>query len=214
MFAKWFNRLVNNMSRSTEETILEAAREVFIHKGFDGARMQDIADTAGINKALLHYYFRSKKLLFDKVFGELFFQFIGTLSEIFRRDIPFKNVVKIVVENYIELLKQHPLIPNFIIGEISRNPEEFYEMVKGRGFGYHVVFDKVQKATDNNEIPAIDARDFLANLLSMTVFPVLARPLFVNAMFDNNADEFDSWLDKRKQSIYDYLEAYLDRKTV
>lgn len=200
------------MSESTEDNILLAARAVFIQKGFDGARMQDIADKAEINKALLHYYFRSKKLLFDKIFGDVFYHFIGTIGDIFRSDDAFRVKIRIVVENYIELLKLHPMIPNFIISEISRNPEGFYEMVKGRGFGYHIVFESIKKATDNNEIPTIDARDFLANILSMVVFPVLAGPLMQFAMFENDKDAYDNWLYKRKKTICDYLEAYLDRK--
>ena len=199
------------MSENTEEIILKAAREVFILKGFEGARMQEIADKAGINKALLHYYFRSKKQLFDKIFGEIFFRFMGVIGETFQADFEFREKLKLVVSRYIELIKQYPLIPNFIINEISRNPEGFYQLIQQHGFGYHVVFKAADEAMVKKEIPVIDARDLMANTISMCVFPFLARPLMQMAMFNNDYKAFDDWIDQRKQSVYDYLEAYLDK---
>ena len=78
---------------STEKTILEAAKKVFLDKGFDGARMQEIADEAGINKALLHYYFRSKDKLFDAIFEEAFKQFLPNISDIMVSDISIEEKV-------------------------------------------------------------------------------------------------------------------------
>ena len=71
----------------TEQLILEAAKKVFFNKGFDGARMQEIADVAGINKALLHYYFRSKDKLFEAIFFDAFQQFIPRVVENMNADI-------------------------------------------------------------------------------------------------------------------------------
>jgi TetR/AcrR family transcriptional regulator len=68
-----------NSYSETERKILQAAREVFQRKGLYGARMQEIADAAGINKALLHYYFRNKDKLFDAIFSDVFQNFIPGL---------------------------------------------------------------------------------------------------------------------------------------
>lgn len=199
------------VGENTEILILKSAREVFILKGFEGARMQEIADKAGINKALLHYYFRSKKQLFDKIFGEIFFRFIGVLGDMFQSDLPFRDKVKNAVSQYINVLRENPLIPNFIVNELSRDPESFYALIKESGFGYHIVFKSAEEAIANKEVPPFDSRDFLANTISMCVFPFLARPLMQVAMFDNDNSAFDLWIEQRKQTIYDYLEAYLDR---
>jgi AcrR family transcriptional regulator len=76
---------------TTEQKILEAARQVFLKKGWNGARMQEIADEAGINKALLHYYYRSKDKLFEAVFNEIFTQFITKVSLVLLSDAPVKE---------------------------------------------------------------------------------------------------------------------------
>lgn len=199
------------MGGNTEDVILKSAREIFILKGFDGARMQEIADRAGINKALLHYYFRSKKQLFDKIFGEIFFRAVGGFGEMFQSDLSFREKVKLVVSNYIGLISEYPLIPNFIITELSRNPEGFYEMINKSGFGYHIVFKSAEEAMAKGEIPQIDPKDFLANIISMCVFPFMVRPLMQVAMFNNEKEAFDTWIEQRKQTVFDYLEAYLDR---
>ena len=120
-------KLINT---GTEEKILNAAKEVFMKYGLYGARMQDIADTAGINKALLHYYFRNKEKLFDKVFeGALqkYFQQMDVFSD---SSLPIKERVFNYVDNIIAFLSEYPQMSMFIIKEISINPELFKEKVQ------------------------------------------------------------------------------------
>ena len=116
-------------AQPTEDKILEAAKEVFMKYGLYGARMQDIADTAGINKALLHYYFRSKEKLFDKIFeGALvkYFQQMDVLSD---SSLPIKQRVFKYIDNIIDFYAEYPQMSMFIIKEISINPEIFKEKV-------------------------------------------------------------------------------------
>ena len=79
--------MTTNKDTNTEQSILEAAKIVFIKKGMEGARMQEIADEAGINKAMLHYYYRSKDKLFEAVFKETFLKLVPNLIEIVKTDI-------------------------------------------------------------------------------------------------------------------------------
>ena len=108
---------------STEERILEAAKKVFIRKGMYGARMQEIADEAGINKALLHYYFRSKNKLFEAIFQEAFHEFVPNAFGILKSDMPFEEKIRLFVSNYIDLISTNPFLPIFIINEINQNPD-------------------------------------------------------------------------------------------
>ena len=108
---------------STEKDILEAAKRVFQIKGMYGARMQEIADEAGINKAMLHYYFRSKDKLFDAVFQDAAKNFFSKIRELLNVDKPLLEKIEYFVENYVELLLQNSFIPAFIITEVHQNPD-------------------------------------------------------------------------------------------
>src|SRR5690349_22190096 len=100
--------------KSTQDRILDAARKVFVRKGMAGARMQDIADEAGINKALLHYYFRSKEKLFEQIFKELSFQFLPRVNAIFESDGSLFEKIEMFCSEYISKMIENPFIPLFI----------------------------------------------------------------------------------------------------
>ena len=105
---------MENNLENTEAKIVEAAKSVFILKGFDGARMQEIADEANINKALLHYYFRSKDKLFKRVFHDIFSQSVSGVATLVENASSFEELINTFVEFYVEMLKARPYLPNFI----------------------------------------------------------------------------------------------------
>ena len=107
----------------TENRIVEAAKAVFIKKGMDGARMQEIANEAGINKALLHYYFRTKDKLFEKVFSIAFKEVFTDIYEAIYGITDFEEFLESFIRNYILFIKQRPFIPSFVIHELNRNPD-------------------------------------------------------------------------------------------
>ena len=131
----WLKYIVNTYSfmteheMNTEQKILDAAKEVFQQKGMTGARMQEIADKAGINKALLHYYYRTKDKLFEKVFELAFSLFIPKVKEMMISDKPVFEKIEFFVENYLNLLQKHPYIPGFVISELNRNPEILVKII-------------------------------------------------------------------------------------
>ena len=96
---------------NTEEKILNAAQRVFVEKGMDGARMQEIANEAGINKALLHYYFRTKQKLFEAIFKKVFKSILPNIMEMVHSDLPIEKKLEIFIEKYIELLLKNPFVP-------------------------------------------------------------------------------------------------------
>ena len=108
---------------TTEERIMEAAKKVFHCKGFDGARMQEIADEAGVNKSLVHYYFRNKDNLFNAVFEDAFGKLLAKLNEIFLSDIPIATKIETFVTYYITFLSRNSYLPLFILNCLSEKPE-------------------------------------------------------------------------------------------
>ena len=114
----------NVKNKGAEEKILVAARKVFTTKGMAGARMQDIADEAGINKALLHYYFRDKDKLFEVVFMEEAQKFFPKINAIFNSDVPLFEKIENFVNEYIDEMQENPYLPWFVMNEVNRDPDQ------------------------------------------------------------------------------------------
>ena len=166
--------------QNTEEKILQAARKIFIQKGMDGARMQEIADEAGINKALLHYYFRSKEQLFDTIFTQAAGLLFPKVSIIFESDMPLFEKIERFVEAYIDIMLENPYLPMFVLNEMNKNPEAFYKRMKGQlKFPSPDKFLKqIEKEVKKGTIKKISPLQLLMNLVSGTIFPFMAKPMF------------------------------------
>jgi len=115
---------------NTEFQILVAAREVFIAKGFEGARMQEIADQAGINKALLHYYFRSKDKLFEAVFSEVAGKLFPAMAQILNAELGVREKISFLVKIYLKGISENPYIPAFVLNTLNTKPERFLNYIK------------------------------------------------------------------------------------
>lgn len=176
MLTIWLNRLV--IIVTTEEQILSAARKVFMIKGLAGARMQDIANEAGINKALLHYYFRSKDKLFEHVFLELTKNFIPQIISILESDLPLFEKIEHFCRLYIGSIKETPFIPLFVINEINRQPDEFLNRMWGRKKpNLSVLRQQIEGAIRKKQIRNIDPMQLILHMVSLCIFPFLAKPM-------------------------------------
>ncbi len=189
----------------TEQIILRAAKEVFFKKGFDGARMQEIADEAGMNKALLHYYFRSKDKLFEAIFNDAFQKFIPKVVEKMTSNASFEEKVETFVENYITTILEVPQIPLFILTELNRNPERILGTMKRMGMQPQLIFAGIQKDIDNGKIRAINPKHLFINIIALCVFPFVAKPLMQNMMFNNDPGEYHKFLKERKKEVSQFI---------
>lgn len=192
--------------KSTEDKILEAAKQVFMEKGLDGARMQDIADKAGINKALLHYYFRSKDKLFDVIFMEEARKFMPKVVDILvSAELTLFEKIEKFVAQYIDTLMQNPLLPIFILSEISRNPNETLSKIFGN---QRPPLDKVEehvaKLVKKGVIKPIKGEQLMINMVSLCIFPFLARPM-VQWVTRKNDREFLQWMEQRKKEVAKFI---------
>ena len=193
-------------NKDTEQKILESARNVFIQKGLSGARMQDIADHAGVNKALLHYYFTSKDKLFNIVFEQEFGNFFSSLAQVIASDQPLFEKIKKVVALDIEKLSQFPDMPIFVLNEVSRNPEVILsrlqnipvEMVLG------LFQQQIDTEVERGNIRPIAAGQLLVNIQSLCVFPFLARPM-LRGLMKMNEEEFKAMIQLRKNEVAEFI---------
>jgi AcrR family transcriptional regulator len=138
------------ISTDTEQKILQAAREVFLEKGHDGARMQEIADSAGINKALLHYYFRSKQKLFRTIFKRELQSMLGSIFGLISPSDDFEQFLEKFISGYLENVSSRKNIMRFILWEIDKSPKEvaswFIEVFDDGGFPGNPIVLRIEKA--------------------------------------------------------------------
>ena len=191
--------------QNTEEKILSAAKKIFLKQGMAGARMQDIADEAGINKAMLHYYFRSKEKLFEKIFTELSQHFFPRLINIFESDEPLFRKIELFVTEYIDQMRRTPYLPIFVLNEVNRQPETFIKKMMGnRKPPVKKFLDDVQAEVKKGIIKPINPLQLLLNIISLCVFPFVARPMF---QLVTNIDKamFDKILEQRKGEVSKFI---------
>lgn len=192
--------------KSTEEKILEAAKKVFVTKGMAGARMQDIADEAGINKALLHYYFRSKEKLFTMIFVEAAQKLFPKINSIFESDTPLFEKIENFCEEYITVMSENPYLPLFVLNEISKDPEKFLQTIwEKQSFPRPNKFlEQVEKEVKKGTIKKISPLHLLINLISMSIFPFVGKPMLQIAM---GLDElqFRNVMQQRKKEIPKFI---------
>lgn len=191
---------------STEEKIKEAARIVFTRKGYAATRTRDIAEAAGINLALLNYYFRSKEKLFDIVMMESIQQFLRGIGGILNNEkITLFEKLSVVAEGYIGLLSEHPDLPLFILSEIKANPEKLATNmnVKEIIMKSHL-YKQLQEASGQK----INPIHFIMNIIGITVFPFVASPL-IKSIGNLEQTDFNNLMAERKKMIPLWVDAML-----
>lgn len=191
---------------TTEQKIVEAAKQVFLEKGMAGARMQDIADRAGINKALLHYYFRSKEKLFEIIFEEAAGKFIPQLNEVFDQTDDLFLMIRHFVATYINTIGENPYIPAFVAHEINQNPDRILEKfikVKVDPFPLAQFFNAYQKALKEGKIRPIAPDMLMVNLISMSIFPFIGRPM-IKIILQKDEAAFTQFIERRKIEVAEF----------
>ncbi len=187
-------------SQTTEEKIKEAAHAVFVQKGMAGARMQEIADKAGINKALLHYYYRSKEKLFNAVFETVMRNFVPQLFAVLNGDLPLEVKVYQVAEKYSNLLLRHRELPLFILNELQRHPEALTSKVPHGNNIFEGLARQLKEEHEQGKIKEISVEMFVMNLISMMVFPFASKPIF-QRMTDMDDQHFMEFIESRKTEV-------------
>lgn len=196
----------NKKDKGAEEKILAAARKVFTTKGMAGARMQDIANEAGMNKALLHYYFRDKDKLFETVFMEEAHKFFPKINAIFQSDDPLFEKIEKFVNEYIDEMQENPYLPWFVINEINRDPDRFMQNVLGKNNRPKPAkfLEQIEKEIKKGTIKRIHPLHLLMNLLSMTIFPFIAKPMITRNLGISEL-QFSQVMEQRRKEIPKFI---------
>ena len=197
--------MTQDLAKSTEQNILDAARQHFHQKGLAGARMQEIANQAGINKAMLHYYHKSKHQLFEAVLYEDFKTLLPSIIHILSSDTPLFDKIRHFADQYISTIQHHPYLPGFVINELSQNPDQLVKLVTGHeAFQPEVFFNQVREAVKDGKIQETDPHHLLVNTVSMCLFPFIGKPM-LKAILQNDEEDFQRFLEARKQAIPEFI---------
>jgi len=183
----------------TEEKIFEAATDVFVDKGMDGARMQDIASHAGINKALLHYYYRTKDQLFNAVFEMLAGRVLKKFAPVFDENLSLEAKIRFFFKEHITFLQENPKLPGFILNEINRNPARIKKLLKNIHFEslWQQLYNQHRKELDKYYITEESLPQLMVSIASMSVFPFAARGL-IEGILEKVGVDFNDYIEERK----------------
>jgi AcrR family transcriptional regulator len=197
----------------TEQKILDAARTVFIRQGTSGARMQEIAQEAGVNQALLHYYFRSKERLAQAVFQQMASRLFPALIQTLASDVSLDDKIDRLVSIYLDNLSKNPFLPGYLISELHHHPERIDQLLSLTGAGTPAqvmpailarLGAQIDAAVAAGTMRPIAPQQFAVNIISLCIFPFAARPL-ISAVFAMDDADFARFIEERKRELPTYI---------
>ena len=198
---------------ATEQRILDAAHAVFVRTGTAGARMQEIAREAGVNSALVHYYFRSKGRLAEAVFHRAAAQLMPAVVGVLTSERPLRDKVRAFVELELDRLTRTPYLPAYIISELAHHPERITQLVSGLtgsrpdALGrtlLRIVGAQIDEEVRARRMRPITPEQFLVNLLSLCIFPFAARPM-IGALMGLDDKAFARFIRDRREQLPDFF---------
>ena len=195
---------------STEERIKAAARKVFHQKGFAGTRTRDIAEEAGINHAMLNYYFRSKEKLFEMVMMETMAQFFKGVNLMLNDEsTSLDEKIDLIVSNYVDLLLKEPELPTFILNEVRPNPQAFVEQnpIK-EALTHSVLTRQYAEAVARGEITEPNLMQAILNVIGLVIFPFIAKPI-LTSIINIPEEQYKALMLQRKTLIPQWIKIIL-----
>lgn len=182
---------------STEQKIIKAAKSIFTQKGFAATKTRDIAEEAGINLALLNYYFGSKENLFKLVVTDKFQDLFGVLGPVLSNaEIALEDKIELLIEKYSQLLTENEDLPIFVLSELKNNEQIFEKILQqARNLSQPVIEKQLREKGYTVSVP-----DFVVNIISLAIFPFVAKPLFTSSGLIEK-EKFSEFIENRKKLI-------------
>jgi TetR/AcrR family transcriptional regulator len=192
----------------TSRKIFEAALNVFSCKGHDGARMKEIADLAGINRALLHYYFNTKRELYEAVFAHLFQQYMNSFRTVLNPEEPFADSLRHFIGHYIDYVRGHMDMARLVIHDNLSGGTLLGEHL-ARAFATHGspqqrFEEAIVRAAERGEIRPVDPKQTILTVISACVLFLITAPTVKLTNPDAGAD-FDAFVEARKEHVFNVV---------
>ncbi|WP_421829669.1 TetR/AcrR family transcriptional regulator [Larkinella sp.] len=195
--------------QNTEQMIKEAAKKVFLERGFDGAKLRHIAEESGTTMAMVNYYFRGKEQLFQRIFLETMGVFLGKVISILNEEVPLEIKVWKVADTYTDFLQANPHVPVFVLAELQKDSSEIFEKLNVKSLIESTYFTKqLQIEGEKGTIRNVKPLQLIVTMLGSLVFPFMAKPIvsYIGGMDDA---AYKAFLDERKVIVFETIMAYL-----
>ena len=193
----------------TEQRILDAAHAVFVRRGTAGARMQEIAAEAGVNQALLHYYFRNKEQLAQAAFERAARGFMPAVVQVIASDGDLEDKVRRIIDLELSALSRAPYLPGYIISEVTHHPERAAQLIAAvtglmpQELGPRVLGTlrkQINARVKAGTLTAIAPESFIVNLMALCIFPFAVRPM-IQAMLGMDDRRFGQFITRRRADL-------------
>lgn len=187
-----------------ESRIIEAAKKVFVQKGYESATMSDVAHHAGIGRTALHYYYRTKDILFNAVFEQLMSSLLPNIDRVLDEDSNMLQKLPVIIEHYIRVIRDNPSFPKFVIGELHRDRRHVYQALMKNQESIKPLLRLKQQLEEDmekgviNKMPLIDV---FTTIASLAVFPMLIKEPLTDLLLENDTGAFEEFLNRRKELI-------------
>lgn len=198
-------KIIKKKKLDTEEEIFEAACRVFQRKGYDGARMQEIADEAEINKSMLHYYYRSKDKLFQQVYQKQMGQFFPVIFSVLDSEEPLDIKIEKLIDAYYSFLNENHRIAQFLIHEMNQNPDRFRQFLEEKNIHPPKKFhQQVEEEIKDGNLEEVDPKQLLTSIVGLILFPFLAQTM-IEGVFGLEESDFKRYLSNRKNFLLNFI---------
>jgi TetR/AcrR family transcriptional regulator len=196
-------------TQDTESKIKEVARRVFLEQGYEGTKIRQIADEAGVNLAMVNYYFRSKEQLFKQIYMETFREFIGRIAVLVNEETPLEVKIWKIADRYTDFVLENPAVPTFILSEQRQNGAGFFQEMGIKGIMDGSFFRRqLLEEAEKGHIRSIEPIQVIVTIMSNIIFPVMAQPVISYVGGLDNAG-FRQFMETRKQMVPEMIMAYL-----
>ena len=177
----------------TEKLIKEKAKILFFQKGFLNATTQEIADEAGINRALIHYYFRSREQMLDQLLDETILEKKDKIRGILTSTLNFNQKIAMYIHTVVDHGLKYPYLENFIISEMARRPDKLKEIcARDKVKSSELIREELEHEIAKGGIASISPEHFMINLSALCNYPLLAKNIFqtIHGMTDSAYRKF------------------------
>ena len=199
----------NNTDLSAREKILNAALDIFVAKGKEGARMQEIADHASVNKAMLFYYFTNKELLYKEVLRRNIIELVNQLKTIMVSEAESETKIENIVNAYINFFKNKPTIPKLILREATGDSETIKEvLLEIKQNVAPDIPDKfismIQKSINEDEFYPLDPKQTIISIIGMSLIYFISKPI-IEVLLDLEDVDPEQFIIERQDNILKIL---------
>lgn len=189
----------------TELKIRDAAKSLFLKKGYSATTTRDIAQESQINLALLNYYFTSKRRLFEIIMFETLYDFLNKMVEVYNdEETTIREKVELASSKYIDMIIAEPLLPTFILNELKNNPTNFLKMPTAKVIMKSQLISQYNDGVKKGIYKKVDSIHFITNILSLIVFPFICSPIIMK-MEKLNKTDFNKMMNQRKKLIPEWI---------